>query len=318
MPKLTKLQVFGVKTETTQGTAIALTTTDYLLVNKAEINPVPEFIERPFKRASLDGLANVLGKLYVEVDLEIEVKNGGTRGTVYPPMSALLQSAALVETVNAGTSVVYAPTSAPFSASYFGPGKSVTISVYENGIYHSVKGCIATSCKFVMKAGKFWLLQMKLRGLYVAPTDAAFPSVTYVETVKPPVWASGTFTIDGFSAVLSGCDIDFGLEAALREDPTTPYGVKGFLITGRDPKGTMDPELDSVANYDIFGKMVSRNEGALSVSTGATSGNIITIACPKVQYGDVKYGDRGGVRIVQVPLNFNQSSGDDWISVSLT
>jgi hypothetical protein len=321
MPKSSKLQVIGAKIEAVQNTPIALAATDYFLCESAEVNPVPELLPRDYKRASASQLASIMGKLYKEVKIKVALKGGTGLGVMYAPHSALLQACGLIETINAGVSVVYAFASAAIT-NFFGFSKSCTIEVYEAGpapIKHVIAGCVAKSAKITAKAGGFLFLEATFQGLYAAPTDTAFPAVTLAETIKEPILQSSTLLVHTFAAICSGIEIDFGLETTLREDANSGYGVKGFAILGRKVMGSLDPEVENIATHDFFGKMLSRIEAALAFNVnGAAAGNRFAFSLPKVQYNDVSYGERGAIKTFKLPYQANQNAGDDELSVTVT
>jgi len=63
---------------------------------------------------------------------------------------------------------------------------------------------------------------------------------------------------------------------------------------------------------------MSGAEAAYTIAVGQTAGNIITISGSKMQYGQVKSGDRNGVATLDTNLLFNRSSGDDEVTIVFT
>jgi hypothetical protein len=319
-----KCEVLGIKVETTQNTPATLAATDFMLAQDVSVKPVPEYLPREYRRASLDKLASLVGKIYVDVNFKMELKGSGTAGTAYAPLSNALQASGFAETIVAVTSVTYAPISAPASTSFFTIGKSCTVEYYEGstttrtGLKHIVKGCVASGGpKLVLEAGKIPMVEFTFRGLYVAVTDAVAPSATY-SAILPSIVQSANFSFHGFSAIISKLEIDGGGVIAERLDVSSVYGLKGFALVDRDPKGSIDPESDLVANFDFYGKMASAANDSMSVVVGATAGNIMTITTPKAQFAGLDPADRNSMRTFQLPLKFNQSTGDDWISIAFT
>lgn len=319
--KLAKTQVVGIKVESTQNTAVALSTSDYVLAETAEPEVVAEFNPRNYPHQSLDQLPHTVGQLFKKVKIRLEDKGSGTAGTPYGPLDAAIQAAGHSSTASGGVSVTYAPISAAPS-NMFGPGKSVTIEVYwgysATALKYRLKGAVAESCKLVMEAGKPMMWEFTFVGLYEAITDAAFPSTSY-NTALPPVANGATFTLHSTSLIISKLEIDWGLKVSKRDDPTATYGVRGFLITGREPKGSCDPEAETVATHDFFGRMIAGTSGTMALVVGATAGHITTLSLPAVQYMELKPGARdSGIAMFDLGLRFSQSSGDDWISIVKT
>ncbi len=321
---LSKKQIIGIKTETTQGTVIPLTATDYFLASNADINPVVELLPRDYAHMTLGQLAAVVGQVYVELKFSMHLKTSGTAGTPFAPLSAVLQAAGMSETIVATTSVTYAPLSNTIT-NFYTLGKSATVEFYRDanatltGHKWVISGAVVTALKMSCdKAGHPISLDVTMRGMYSAVTGATGPATVTYSTTLPPVFQSASLLIDSYAGVVSKFDIDFGIESTTREDTNSPYGIKGFQVTGRKPKMTIDPEMSLVASYDWFGKFVSGNQGAFTAVLGATAGNKTTITAPKAQYTDVKHGDRGGILTAEVSAQLNENTGDDEFSIAQT
>jgi hypothetical protein len=315
MSRSNKLQVFGAKLETAQNTPDTFAATDYCLVEDCEVNPIPEFLRREYKHASLSSLVSLMGKLYVEVKVKVAWK-GSDADTGYAPHDALLQACGLINTAG-----VYAFTSAAIT-SFTGFSKSITIEVYEAGpvpIKHQIKGCVAKSAKLTSKAGGFLILDATYNGLYVAPTDSTFPSVTLAETIHEPILQSASFTTHTYAGIISSIEIDLGLETVLREDANSAYGVGGFTLLSRKVTGTIDPEVVSVADHDFWGKSLSRAEAAIGLTIAGNSGvdfEYFIISMPKTQYNDVNYAERSALKVFKVPFQANENTGDDELTIT--
>lgn len=315
--KLTRKTVIGLKTETTQGTDATLSTsTDYILAQDVELDFNITMLQRAYYRSSLSRLTSVAGRRSIGVKFKTELKGSGSAGTAYAPLGAAFQACGMTETVSAGVSVTYAPTSAPASANYYGPGKSCTIEVYIDGLKHLITGCLGT-WSLPAEAGNYGLVEFSFMGLYAAPTDSSNPSATYLSTLPQP-FVSAALTLQTLAAVVSKLTVDFGVDVQERVDANSATSLLGFIIGGRDPKGTIDPEMTTVASHDFFGKLLASTEGVLTFKFGATAGNIVTFNMPKTQYMPPKYGDRNTIRTLDLPLAFNQSSGDDELTITMT
>ena len=317
MPFLSKLAIIAIKTETTQDTAATIVAADFTYAKDLAIDPVAEFLPREYLRSSLDQLAAVLGQFYVKVSFKLPVRGSGTRGTALAPMGAVFLAAGHSETVVAVTSVTYAPVSAPASSSFYTMGKSATVEMYlgstVGAVKHQVKGCVCSSLKVSHPAGKIAYLDVEMVGLYVAKTNTDMPTQTYVTTVEP-VWQSSALSMFAVSPISPLFEIDWGLEYDIREDSASPYGIKGFMVTGRNPKGRVTIEEVPIATKDYLATMIANTEGSSSFVNGSAQGNITTITCPKTQIVGLKY-NRGGKRLLlDLDVQFDQNSGDDWIS----
>jgi hypothetical protein len=320
--KIAKLSLLGVKSETTQNTAVSLAATDFMLAEVAEPEVVPSFQERNYAHASLDPLPHVVTQVYKQVKIKVEDKGVlASAGTAYAPLDALLKACGMSSTASAGVSVTYAPISlAP--SNMHGPATSCTIEVYRGigatGLKYLIKGAVAKECKYVVEAGKPGYWEFTMAGLYTAVADGAAPATTFNTGLPPTLGNTASFTIHSYAATVSKIEIDFGLSTTMRPDANSSYGVLGFAITGRSPKGSIDPEAETVATHGFYSRMLAGTEGALAFVVGSAAGNITTFALPKAQYAGVKEGNRDGILMFDVPLKFNQSTGDDWISIVKT
>lgn len=315
--QLAKKTVIGVKAETTQGTAVAVTATDFILAEDVQWKPVGEMIDRNAERSSLDSLKSILGRYYVEVTFKTEVKASGSAGTAYAPLGAAIEACGFDESISAGVSVTYAPISSAPSANFLGPATSVSLEVYEDGLKHVVEGCVG-NMKLVLVAGKIAFYEFTFRGEYAIPTDASPGTQTYLAAL-PPIVQSATLSLMGSAIVAENFEIDCGNEIAERPDFNSAAGINGFLITGRKPVGTLDPESQAnVAAFPYWSKWTAGTEASTSIVVGATAGNITTITMPKTQIRELSYGDRNGMLVMPIGLQFNQSTGDDWIGIVQT
>jgi hypothetical protein len=314
---LTKKWVIGLKTETTQGTVVALTATDMLLAESLE-GPVPEaeLLERDAKRTSLDTLAHVVGKRYFTVNFKTEVKTSGSAGTAYAPLSAALQACGFTEAISAGTNVVYAPTSAAASANFYGPGKSCTIKVYKGGLEHVLQGCVG-SVKITGEAGKVVYYQFSFRGTYVEPATVASPTQTYLAAL-PPILESAVLTLHGTVVAVNKLEIDVANELAERASVNAAAGLVGFVITGRKPAGSLSAEAELVATFNYMNRLIAGTSGSLAFTVGTVAGQKTGFSLPATQISSFKYGDEKGILTAELGLRFNQSSGDDWLTITQT
>jgi hypothetical protein len=315
--KLFKRQAIGIKQESTQGTAVVpATATDYILVEDVTLTVEKEVLQRDYRRPSLDKLSHVIGERYCKVSFKKELVGSGTRGDAtiagFVGLDAALQACGLTSTPSAATSITYAPTSTAASANFFGPGKSVTIEIYKDGLKHIVNGCLGNP-KLMIEEGKFGYWEFEFQGVYTDPTDVAVPTPTIVN-VSPPIIFGATVAVQTYAAILSKFEIDFGNKVSKRQDAASATGIKGFVITDRDPKGSVQIEAESVATHNFFNKLMTSAEASTSIVIGATSGNIHTFTMAKSQYNDVQYQNRDNFLDFQIPLQFNQNTGDDWLS----
>jgi hypothetical protein len=320
MPKLSKRQLVGIKTETTQGTAASLAATDYLWVQDASVDVKVDRLSRDVSRSYLDPIPDLIGKRSYDVKFSTELKWSpnalGATASVYAPLCASLLACGLSGVTATDGSVSFLPSSNPPSASYNGPGRSATIYVNKDGIAHTITGAIG-SYKVSAEAGKIGMIEFTFQGGYYEPADATFPSST-PNTTNPPIVESCRLLMHGFAPVASKLEADLGAKVVERPDVTSSNGLEGFLITGFEPKGSVDPEVETVATHNFYNRLINGTTGSLSAVIGNTVGNRITLTAAVVQYSDVKYGNRNDILTYSVPISFGSYDGNNSLIIKFT
>jgi hypothetical protein len=315
-------KVIGMKTEASQGSIATLAESDFFNAFDVESDVEVEFIDPNYVSSSLDPFAQLIGKRWMTAKFKRFLFASGSKGVAVAPLSALLQACGLTETIVTSTSVTYAPSSNP-ATNYFGPGKSATIKLHEDGsaslsgLYKILTGAMG-NCKLIIQAGKPVTIESEFKGLYTAVADAVVPTNT-PSSVAAPIVLSALFSVGSYAAIIEKLEIDLANEVSEKPSVNAATGILGFQITGRKPQGSIDPEAVLVATHDFYGRMVAGTLGAITITIGTGAGSITTITMPQVQYGKVTTGKRSGeLMIFNVPLIPLRSSGDDWISIAQT
>ena len=311
---LERRMILGSKVETTEGTANAPLAADCnLLVEDVKFEPDIDQTERQPVSSSLSPYPSIAGMRKARITFKVELKGSGTAGTA-PAIGKLIKACGFSETTVAVTSVTYNPLSVGID--------SLTIDVYSvpasgNQIRERLVGARGTF-KIAAKSGQQVYLEFTFQGAYVATADAAGLTPSGLETTLPPAFLSTSFTMHTYAHKVSSFNIDLGNSLAPRQDITLASGLLSYLITNRKPTFSFDPEKELVATHDYYGKMLSNNEGALSVAIGSTGGNICTITAPKAQYTKVMPNGRDGLGIFAVDGRFNRSSSNDELVLAFT
>ena len=267
-----------------------------------------KMIDRPAVRPSLSALQQIYGGRLVTFTFAAEVKGSGTAGTA-PEIGQLLRACNRDETVVPSTSVTYLPVSES--------PESGTAYIYEDG-----KRIVLTGCRgnvtWALAAGNIVVATFTMTGHVGAQTDVTLPSPTF-DSTSPVAWIGGSFTIDGYSAVISELNFDLGNQLAM---PESVNGVDGFdeiSIVGRDVNGSINPLDELVADEDYIGNFTSGAAMALTTGAiGSAAGNILTITMPAVYYRDAGIADRDGIAALAMPFGCGESTTDDEVSVAFT
>ena len=278
-----------------------------------KVNYQGDLLPRDIVRSNISPVNPVLGKRWVEVTFDCELKGSGTRGTA-GRIGDLLEACSMAETASAGSSVTYVPTSSS--------QKSVTIYVYNNdtgsSVLHKITGAVGTF-SIKLTAGQYGVLSFSFKGIYNLPSDVATPANPTYESTTPPIVESCSFTLNSSSALIAQeMSLDLGNEIVSRDDINSANAIKAFLVSNRNPKGSFNPEAMLVASYAFYADWVAASQRALSIVLGATSGNIITITAPKVTIDSIADGERDRVLVKDIPFTLGQNTGNDELSIKFT
>lgn len=311
--QLTRKQIIGIKTEVVQNTPVALVSTDYTYATNIVVNPKVEMAPQEYLSTSLSGFKSLPGKKFYEIEFTLPMKTAALPGSGTPdlPLDAALQACGMVGQYP--DAIFYNFTSNKV-ANFDTLGKSATIKVYQDGELHQIAGTVL-DCSIEAVVGNIVFAKFKGMGKFSDVTDAAFPAITPSNN-DPYVFQGGAFTRGGVSMFISKLSLEFGNKITMRDDVNDVHGIKGFVITGREVKGSFDPEKLSVATYAFLNKMKTGEEAALSVYWGSGQ-DIIIITAPKTQMIDVKTGDRNGIATYDVPIRFNRNTGDDELIIQM-
>ena len=308
MALLTRKRVLLIKEETEYGMDSSPTPAENCLdVRNLKIAGAGDLLERDLMRNTLSTLTPKLGKRWYDISFDCELKGSGTKGTA-GKLGDLFEACGFSETVSAGSSVVYKPQSDTF--------KSVTIYAYdipdsgENALVRKLLG-VRGSLRIVAEAGQICRLEFTGKGKYADPTDDAIPTGMTYETTIPPIVESSVFTLNNVSLIAQSINLDMANTLVDEDDISGAAGIKAFLITGRKPAGTFNPEAVLVATYNFWADWIAATSRALSMVIGTTAGNKITITAPALSIDNLDEGDRNGIITRDIPFHLAQSTGDD-------
>ena len=309
MPSRLFATQLAAKIETVEGTKEALVDANAMLHKNLAFSPVIEQYTRDLLRGTLSRNPSISGKRSARNAFDVELVGSGVAGTA-PYWGPLMKACGFSETIVGSTSVTYKPATNNLS-------NSMTLAGYMDGVIKRLWGARG-NVKLSIEAGKPGILHFELEGADFEVVDGALLAPTY-STIVPPAFLNASFLLDTYAAILSKIEIDVANALAKRESINTSSGFLSTLITGRDPKGSLDPELPLVASYDFYGKWKTPGTlGSLSVAAGTVAGNIITITCPKVRYAAIADQDRNGLRTLGLDFQPCLNTGDDEISIALT
>jgi hypothetical protein len=310
MVRLKRRAVLLAKTESVYGTDPTPTVSANAILT-IDVNVKENFdpIERDVQILSLTRKQTIGAKRFVEITFQTELYGSGS--VALPPrIGALLKASAMSETINSGTSVVYAPASTSLS--------SVTIWVELDGVLHKMNGCVGTY-KINAEAGKQAMIDWTFNGIYNAPTDASLGAPTFESTVNlPPLVKSAGLTLNSVALVVNAFTLDMGNTIAQRPSVNAAFAIAGFHITDRKPVATIDPESELIATYDYRTDILTTPRN-LHLNIGSTAGNRVLVNIPRFNTTDIEYGDREMTLIETITGQCSDGgSGNDEVTFTFT
>lgn len=253
---------------------------------------------------------HIFGGTLKTISFDVELKGSGAAGTA-PEFGAAIEACGFIETVSAGVSVSYDPTSVEADQ------ESVTVYYYQSGILTKLTGARGTF-SVNLETGGIPMATITLTGHSGAPTDIAIVSPTLDSTV--PVAVKGnSFLIGGYAAEINSLSFDAGVEVITPASMSASDGFGEVFVGKRDLNGTIDPKATLVATNDFYGDFLAGSVMALDSGTiGSTAGNRLKITMPAVYYRDISPGDRDGLRTFEIPFAAVETTGDNEVKLLFT
>tara|TARA_B100000287_G_scaffold269290_1_gene253409 strand:+ start:2100 stop:3038 length:939 start_codon:yes stop_codon:yes gene_type:complete len=282
-----------------------------ILVRELEITPLEvDEVERTLVRAYLGNYETLLGAQRATMTFSIELAGSGAAGTANQGLSVFLKACGFSETVNSGTSVVYAPVSSAFS--------SATIGVNLDGTNHQLTGARGTfsiNCSL----NEVPTVDFEFTGKYNNPAAATQPTQTYQNQADPVLFKSGNtsaFQYMGNAAALEAWSLDLNNEVVHRK---LVGGTEEVMITDRKPSGTLTIEAPALGSFNYWTKATSEVTGNNTFQHGQTAGNIVTISAPYSSMGAPTYGDSDGVITLESSFTCSPSgAGNNELTLTFT
>jgi hypothetical protein len=194
---------------------------------------------------------------------------------------------------------------------------TLTMRLYWDGIVHLLTGAMGT-WKMTAEAGGVGMIEWTFTGNYNTPGNVSFP-VLLSQNVIPPlvenldlVWPHQA----GFSLLYSGSfNIDWGNQIAVRRDTNSAQGMHSVYVAGRNPTGSMTPEVSAGLSTSFASRWEGGNTGALSAEFGNANGNRVIFSSTAAQITSIAYGDRDNIRTYDIGLGFRRLAGNDEMTV---
>ncbi len=174
-------------------------------------------------------------------------------------------------------------------------GASVTIDWLSADKLHKLTGCKGTF-RLRAAAGKPATIDFTFRGKWATPADSniSLSGASWLDTL-PPLFQGSSITIGSYSPVLSDIEFDLGNELVRRDDASSTYGVRGYLIADTMPKARLNPEAVTEATNTFWADWLNSTSRLVTIPIGSTGGNTFQLTYTG-EYKDVNYTNRNKFR----------------------
>jgi|GEM_PF-5308578 len=241
-------------------------------------------------------------------DVELFMRAGGTPGTS-PDWAPIAHCSGHVVTVNAGTSVVIAPTTPGVGANR----RTATFYLYADGLEYKFISAVCSKFSIDAKIGDWLRCKATLLAPYLAPTAVAIPgTLTYQTTAPIKVGTSDVITEGGTAISVGSWSFDAGVSASVHRW----IGAEEAQLDDR-AKPAIALSKRSLATAADIAAFTGQTQAIFNAQFGA-AGNRVTFNAPKASYESLKMSEDGMNTNRDIGLVCYQTNGDDAYSITLT
>jgi len=303
MPLFERNQVVLAKIETTKGTDATPTGTNAILCDVVNPTVDGQSLENNVVRSSISAMPQKFVNKTVRATIAVRVKGSGTAGTP-PEFSPLLQCSGLKETATASTKVEYTPVN---SAS---DQKTATLYIYKDGLLIKAVGGMA-NMSFSGRYGEYGSFTFEYEGIFAGALDASNPTPTYDSTEPIEMKSEGFAFGEWDDAVAREFGFETGNTIISRGNINSDTGLMPYLITARDPRWSANIESVLESENTFWGDYQDRDTVALSLTHGATAGNIVEFSAPKANFDAPTFNSENSLNMYDLGGQLLEDSGED-------
>ncbi len=306
-----KNMVLLAKAQTAKGTpASPVAGTNAILCRGLAPQPIKgKFVERQLIRGAKGNYGAIMASEHQVFEFEVELAGSGAAGTA-PKYGPLLLGCGMSETVSAGVDVVYQPVA--------GDGSYLTLMAYLDGVLFQMTDALGT-VSFALNAEELPVMKFQFIGKYAAVTDATFPSGISFTGFQQPVTVgdanTAVATLDSVNLVLKSLSLDLANQIGWR-DLVNDSGVRS---PDRKPTASAVFEMTTVATKNWVSAVKAGTQMPLAITHGLTAGNIVGIACPKLQFNaEPSLSNDAEIAMLNGSFAVMPNAGNDEIVLTLT
>lgn len=267
--------------------------------NNVFVNPKAKQLDyKDLGNGALGNNKTLVNDDFVTTDFTVDVKakSSGAAGTA-PTLAELFKACGLAETVTAGISVAYAPTST------FVQG---TAAAYLDGAKRDVTG-IAGTFSFSGKIGEIPKFSFSLKGFTdLEETAEVNPAVTLDPNLNFIVKSVTAITVGGAEIDLQ--DFDFSMNCDIKENYA--LNIKEFYIADYKPSVKVNA-VKTKGNFAHWTELKTNTKKVLVITLGGGAGETLTFTAPYCAPVDVSENDGDGKVVYARTWNCENSVGND-------
>ena len=270
--------------------------------------------KRQYALGNMSALSSIMGKRHGTISFSVDMTWSGAVATA-PEWTKLLTACGWVPNYHTTTGISFNPSSLWTASPCVVEALETAEGQGTTQLAIQLRGAMG-KVKFVLESvGKPLRMDFEFTGPIQTIEDRAANVVrrpASYDTTVPAAVLGAAITLFGEALDLDKITIEGGEEVSLMPDPSYAEGYSGAHITKREPKGTFDPYLASIASRDYWSRVTGGTTGALSISIGSN----LVLTAPAVQIvKGFDGGERNGASVNTLECIFCGSSGDDEIEI---
>ena len=218
-------------------------------------------------------------------------------------------SGATATVTSSNTAYVYRPAS-PTPAEQ----ASVFIRYDLDGNLHTIPGARGTFSLSLTRS-EIPRINFTMSGLWADPTDDGPISGTALDLQPSPALSAQMLIggLDMTEIAVNSLQVDLANDVQPREDIQAADGFHSFLVVGRDPTGSVDPETADLGDFNPYTDWSAGNLIPIAAGIGNARGSRVRVVLPATQYTQLPYAERNGIATYQ--LGFRATGNDDELMV---
>jgi len=168
-----------------------------------------------------------------------------------------------------------------------------------------------------MTAGNMCVATFTFSGKLVSIADTTFVAATLSGTPQYPVMKSAAFQIgtENYAPKIAQMGFDMNAQVLQVQSINDASGLAGFIMADRNPRVTMDPMADTLANYPWFTKWKASTLADSTWQVGTTQYDRIKFTMLALQIVSQTFAARDGVTTFPTTLLASLTSGNDDFSI---